>query len=256
MEEKLVEPDEAGLGTRAVKKRIELVRATSTSLDTVRVSARQAERKAKALSRDNSEEGRSEEYLGKVKRSKREETDTKMTNDTVVSLQDHKKTKVDVIEEDFSTPKFERQESSSDLLDELVMDFGDEELDQEAEELPEEDDSSDELVEEERIAEDIAGEVAGELLEEKEAEDSEAEPEQDFEDAEPPVEESDDDYDEQTMVVPSKKTSSRISLGKEKIWKYGKLWEFIRDLLKIPRYNPSVIRSSSKSIFVNTFFFK
>merc|ERR1719270_2406127 len=156
--------------------------------------------------------------------------------------QDHKKTKVDVIEEDFSTPKFERQESSSDLLDELVMDFGDEELDQEAEELPEEDDSSDELVEEERIAEDIAGEVAGELLEEKEAEDSEAEPEQDFEDAEPPVEESDDDYDEQTMVVPSKKTSSRISLGKEKIWKYGKLWEFIRDLLKIPRYNPSVIR--------------
>ena len=254
MEEKLVEPDEAGLGTRAVKKRIELVRATSTSFETVRVSARQAERKAKALSRDNSEEGRSEEYLGKVKRSKREETDTKMTNDTVVSLQDHKKTKVDVIEEDFSTPKFERQESSSDLLDELVMDFGDEELDQEAEELPEDDDSSDELVEEERMVEDIAGEVAGELLEEKEAEDSEAEPEQDFEDAEPPVEESDDDYDEQTMVVPSKKTSSRISLGKEKIWKYGKLWEFIRDLLKIPRYNPSVIRSSSNSLFAITIF--
>ena len=71
MEEKLVEPDEAGLGTRAVKKRIELVRATS--LETVRVSARQAERKAKALSRDNSEEGRNEEYLGKVKRSKRDQ---------------------------------------------------------------------------------------------------------------------------------------------------------------------------------------
>eukprot|EP00091_Calanus_sinicus_P012339 TRINITY_DN27883_c0_g1_i1.p2 TRINITY_DN27883_c0_g1~~TRINITY_DN27883_c0_g1_i1.p2 ORF type:complete len:123 (+),score=36.55 TRINITY_DN27883_c0_g1_i1:210-578(+) len=27
-----------------------------------------------------------------------------------------------------------------------------------------------------------------------------------------------------------------------KQWKYGKLWEFVRDLLQIEKYNPSVIR--------------
>ena len=231
MEEKLgdlkdSEPDEA-LPARAVKKRIELVRANSG--ESVRVSARQAERKAKA-SRDNSEDGRSEERLGKVKQIRKD--DTKAKNSTFAD-------QVDVIEEDFSTPKYEREESS-DLLDELVMDFGDEELDQEAEELPE-DDSDIDLVEEDRMAEDIAGEVAGELLEEKEAEDSEPEPEPDFEDIEPPAEESDEDYDEKATSA-SKRTHTRISAGKEKIWKYGKLWEFIRDLLKIPRYNPSVIR--------------
>ena len=233
MEEKLgdlkdSEPDEA-LPARAVKKRIELVRANSG--ESVRVSARQAERKAKA-SRDNSEDGRSEERLGKVKKFRKDESDAKTKNNTFVD-------QVDVIEEDFSTPKYEREESS-DLLDELVMDFGDEELDQEAEELPE-DDSDVDLVEEDRMAEDIAGEVAGELLEEKEAEDSEPEPEPDFEDIEPPAEESDEDYDEKATSA-SKRTHTRISAGKEKIWKYGKLWEFIRDLLKIPRYNPSVIR--------------
>ena len=233
MEEKLgdlkdSEPDEA-LPARAVKKRIELVRANSG--ESVRVSARQAERKAKA-SRDNSEDGRSEERLGKVKKFRKDESDAKTKNNTFVD-------QVDVIEEDFSTPKYEREESS-DLLDELVMDFGDEELDQEAEELPE-DDSDVDLVEEDRMAEDIAGEVAGELLEEKEAEDSEPEPEADFEDVEPPAEESDEDYDEKATPA-SKRAHTRISLGKEKIWKYGKLWEFIRDLLKIPRYNPSVIR--------------
>ena len=26
------------------------------------------------------------------------------------------------------------------------------------------------------------------------------------------------------------------------LWKYGKLWEFVRDLLKIEKYNPSIIR--------------
>ena len=223
------EPDEA-LRTKVVKKRIELVRANS--VESVRVSARQAERKAKA-SRDNSEDGRSEEHLGKVKRLKKDELDTKTKTNAVSNIHD-------MIEEDFSTPKYDRQESS-DLLDELVMDFGDEELDQEAEEeLPEEDSDVD-LVEEDRMVDDIAGEVAGELLEEKEAEDSEPEPEPDFEDVEPPAEESDEDYDEKATST-SKKTNTRISLGKEKIWKYGKLWEFIRDLLKIPRYNPSVIR--------------
>ena len=234
MEEKLgdlkdSEPDEA-LRMKVVKKRIELVRANS--VESVRVSARQAERKAKA-SRDNSEDGRSEEHLGKVKRLKKDELDTKTKTNAVSNIHD-------MIEEDFSTPKYDRQESS-DLLDELVMDFGDEELDQEAEEeLPEEDSDVD-LVEEDRMVDDIAGEVAGELLEEKEAEDSEPEPEPDFEDVEPPAEESDEDYDEKATST-SKKTNTRISLGKEKIWKYGKLWEFIRDLLKIPRYNPSVIR--------------
>ena len=223
------EPDEA-LRMKVVKKRIELVRANS--VESVRVSARQAERKAKA-SRDNSEDGRSEEHLGKVKRLKKDELDTKTKTNAVSNIHD-------MIEEDFSTPKYDRQESS-DLLDELVMDFGDEELDQEAEEeLPEEDSDVD-LVEEDRMVDDIAGEVAGELLEEKEAEDSEPEPEPDFEDVEPPAEESDEDYDEKATTT-SKKTNTRISLGKEKIWKYGKLWEFIRDLLKIPRYNPSVIR--------------
>ena len=223
------EPDEA-LRTKVVKKRIELVRANSG--ESVRVSARQAERKAKA-SRDNSEDGRSEEHLGKVKRFKKDELDAKTKNNTAANIHD-------MIEEDFSTPKYDRQESN-DLLDELVMDFGDEELDQEAEEeLPEEDSDVD-LVEEDRMVDDIAGEVAGELLEEKEAEDSEPEPEPDFEDVEPPAEESDEDYDEKAILT-SKKTNARISLGKEKIWKYGKLWEFIRDLLKIPRYNPSVIR--------------
>jgi hypothetical protein len=222
------EPDEA-LPARAVKKRIELVRANSG--ESVRVSARQAERKAKA-SRDNSEDGRSEERLGKVKKIRKDESDAKAKNSTFAD-------QVDVIEEDFSTPKYEREESS-DLLDELVMDFGDEELDQEAEELPE-DDSDVDLVEEDRMAEDIAGEVAGELLEEKEAEDSEPEQEPDFEDVEPPAEESDEDYDEKATSA-TKRTHTRVSSGKEKIWKYGKLWEFIRDLLKIPRYNPSVIR--------------
>ena len=241
MEEKLgdlkdSEPDE-GLPTRSVKKRIELVRANSG--ESVRVSARQAERKAKA-SRDNSEDGRSEERLGKVKRFKKDESDGK----TKINTDENK---VDVIEEDFSTPKYEREESS-DLLDELVMDFGDEELDQEAEEEElAEDDSDVDLVEEDRMVEDIAGEVAGELLEEKEAEDSEPEPEADFEDVEPPAEESDEDYDEKAMSA-SKRTNTRISLSKEKIWKYGKLWEFIRDLLKIPRYNPSVIRYKQKRI--------
>ena len=148
-------------------------------------------------------------------------------------------TKVDVIEEDFSAPKYERQESNSDLFDELVMDFVDEDLDQEPDEMAEDD--SDDLVEEDRMVEDIAGEVAGELLEEKEAEDSEPEAEPEFEDVEPPAEESDEDYDEQATTS-TRKTSTRISSGKDKIWKYGKLWEFIRDLLKIPRYNPSVIR--------------
>ena len=221
------EPDGALL-TKVVKKRIELVRANSG--ESVRVSARQAERKAKA-SRDNSEDGRSEEHLAKVKKFKKDELDAK--SNTVANIHD-------MIEEDFSTPKYDRQESS-DLLDELVMDFGDEELDQEAEEELQEEDSDVDLVEEDRMVDDIAGEVAGELLEEKEAEDSEPEPEPDFEDVEPPAEESDEDYDEKATST-SKKTNTRISLGKEKIWKYGKLWEFIRDLLKIPRYNPSVIR--------------
>ena len=237
MEEKLgdlkdSEPDEA-LPARAVKKRIELVRANSG--ECVRVSARQAERKAKA-SRDNSEE-----RSVKVKRFMKDESDAKTKYNTIAN-------KVDVIEEDFSTPKYDREESS-DLLDELVMDFGDEELDQEADELPE-DDSDVDLVEEDRMAEDIAGEVAGELLEEKEAEDSEPEPEPDFEDVEPPAEESDEDYDEKATSA-SKRTHTRISLGKEKIWKYGKLWEFIRDLLKIPRYNPSVIRYKQRRIFLS-----
>ena len=232
------EPDEA-LPARTVKKRIELVRANSG--ESVRVSARQAERKAKA-SRDNSEDGRSEERLGKVKKSRKDESDAKTKNNTIAN-------KVDMIEEDFSTPKYDREESS-DLLDELVMDFGDEELDQEADELPE-DDSDIDLVEEDRMVEDIAGEVAGELLEEKEAEDSEPEQEPDFEDAEPPAEESDEDYDEKATSA-SKRTHTRISLGKEKIWKYGKLWEFIRDLLKIPRYNPSVIRYKQRRIFLNS----
>ena len=53
---------------KVVKKRIELVR--SNSLESVRVSARQAERKAMKASRDNSEDGRmsEENLLGKVKR--------------------------------------------------------------------------------------------------------------------------------------------------------------------------------------------
>ena len=67
------EPDE-GLPARVVKKRIDLVR--TNSLESVRVSARQAERKAKA-SRDNSEDGRSEERLGKVKKLRKDETDAK-----------------------------------------------------------------------------------------------------------------------------------------------------------------------------------
>ena len=249
MEEKLgdlkdSEPDE-GLPARVVKKRIDLVR--TNSLESVRVSARQAERKAKA-SRDNSEDGRSEERLGKVKKLRKDETDAKtkksmteplrLKEDQLQKVKDIL-TKVDVIEEDFSTPKYERQESNSDLFDELVMDFVDEDLDQEPDEMAEDD--SDDLVEEDRMVEDIAGEVAGELLEEKEAEDSEPEAEPEFEDVEPPAEESDEDYDEQATTS-TRKTSTRISSGKDKIWKYGKLWEFIRDLLKIPRYNPSVIR--------------
>jgi len=35
---------------------------------------------------------------------------------------------------------------------------------------------------------------------------------------------------------------STLTTSTSKLWKYGKLWEFVRDLLHIEKYNPSVIR--------------
>merc|ERR1712142_383142 len=35
---------------------------------------------------------------------------------------------------------------------------------------------------------------------------------------------------------------STVNTSTSKLWKYGKLWEFVRDLLHIEKYNPSVIR--------------
>jgi len=35
---------------------------------------------------------------------------------------------------------------------------------------------------------------------------------------------------------------STLNTSTSKLWKYGKLWEFVRDLLHIEKYNPSVIR--------------
>jgi hypothetical protein len=232
MEEDMeVAMDPVEVGLRKVKKRIELVR--SSSLESVRVSARQAERKAIKASRDNSEERSYEEPKGNHKKGMEEDQSDRLDR-VMDEMRVHINKKIDDIEEDVSTPTYERQESS-DLLDELVMDFNDEELDEELEDnLAYED-----VDNEEKLVDDIAGEVAGELMEEKEAGDSE--PYSEDEDAEPPAEEPDDDYDE-IAAKPRRKPTARAPASKEKLWKYGKLWEFIRDLLKIPRYNPSVIR--------------
>jgi len=238
-------PSSAEKMPKVVKKRIELVR--SSSVETVRVSARQAIRKAAKASRDNSEE---EEEKSKVKTNKSVENMIEShiisTNSETGQLKVKLVKKVDdELEEDFSTPTYEKQESS-DLLDELVMDFGDEDLDEDEQRNEETNES---IFSANKMVEDIAGEVAEELMDENEEEDlDEDEPDMDYE--EQPAEDSDDDYDEKAdKAKPPKKPTKppRIynynnSNSKDKNWKYGKLWEFIRDLLKIPRYNPSVIR--------------
>ena len=151
------------------------------------------------------------------------------------------------IEEDFSMSK----DFETDLFDELVMDFDDDDdldFDLETSEEPTNETEN-------RMVDDIAGEVAVELTEEKEYSEENSEPEGEDEEQHRSVEDwdgddfeaqpgdSDDDYQEKPK---SEKKSSSIGTGhssnKDQIWKYGKLWEFIRDLLKIPRFNPSVIR--------------
>merc|ERR1712204_98371 len=93
------------------------------------------------------------------------------------------------VEEDFSKPTYEKQESS-DLLDELVMDFGDEDLDEDEQRNEETNES---LFSANKMVEDIAGEVAEELMDENEEGDlDEDEPDMDYE--EQPAEDSDDDY--------------------------------------------------------------
>ena len=91
------------------------------------------------------------------------------------------------------------------VLDDLIDDFGDELEDCESsEEVPQDD-------------EDIDNEDSSELVLEL-------------------VEDSDDEF--------SIEIAEEICIAATtcKLWKYGKLWEFVRDLLKIERYNPSVIR--------------
>ena len=84
------------------------------------------------------------------------------------------------------------------VLDDLIDDFGDEELE-----------------EEDRDNENSSGLVL-ELVEESDEE------------------VSNEIAEEMKSFEPSKKMFG--------LWKYGKLWEFVRDLLKIEKYNPSIIR--------------
>ena len=266
MDENYVEFDLAPVvvetSVKKAKKRIDLVRSNSdlSPSSTVRVSARQAERRSAKASRDNSEEKKGEESsrsLGLKVSIKKvgDDLGTNAVDRLVKEMEEITGSEIDIkdeIMENFSTRNYDRQESSStDLLDELVMDFGDEDLDEEHDD--QEPDPN--LNTEDRLADDIAGEVAGELVEEAEgrvaeAEDSEpdSEPDEDYEDTEPNAE-SDEEYivEKPTRRVynyPTKPKAMKwaIKVTKDKLWKYGKLWEFIRDLLKIPRYNPSVIR--------------
>jgi len=57
------------------------------------------------------------------------------------------------------------------------------------------------------------------------------------------VDDSDDEVESEIAEEMSFKEASQGNKSTTcKQWKYGKLWEFIRDLLKIKKYNPSVIR--------------
>ena len=102
------------------------------------------------------------------------------------------------------------------VLDDLIDDFGDEELEdwESTREVAHEDEDIDN--------EDSSGLVL-ELVEESDEEVSN-EIAEEMKNFEPSV----------GSTCESKKKSG--------LWKYGKLWEFVRDLLKIEKYNPSIIR--------------
>ena len=101
------------------------------------------------------------------------------------------------------------------VLDDLIDDFGDELEDCESSgEVPQDDEDIDN--------EDSSGLVL-ELVEESDEEVSN-EIAEEMKNVEPSV----------GSTCESKKMSG--------LWKYGKLWEFVRDLLKIEKYNPSIIR--------------